>query len=60
MKYAAYFLPVLALIVCLGLRRRRQKVRERRHRYQQPQSFRVFKPDGDPFEERVEFHIRKQ
>lgn len=58
MKYAAYVIAVAALSIGFRLYRERQFIKSLRDR-KQSGSFRVSEPGGDPFENRIEFHIRK-
>jgi hypothetical protein len=59
MKYAAYTLLVLALGFGLCLYRRRL-IRKRIHREKHLRSLRTTEAEGDPFDDRIEFHCIKR
>lgn len=58
MEYAAYVIAIAALFIGFRLYRERQFLKSLRER-KPSRSFRVCEPGGDPFEDRIEFHIRE-
>lgn len=56
MKYAIYIIGLVALLFYLRHNARRKRMRRENHY----ESVRVFNPGSDPFEDRIELHVRKQ